>query len=185
MFSLHNPFLWNSLSVRHWPPAALFPDIYDFRDKKIKVICQLGNVADRIGRLTIQKQLGLVLTVSYHEKSYYSTTTMSPRQGSESRSPSSKTLIFDIFAYFDHVIYIFWHFWLDNRIHRPKLPLGTKFGLDLVTQWKFQNFRYENQSNLSSKFLNFLKLNKICSDFVPKGNLGRWLRISSQKCQKV
>ena len=87
--------------------AALFPDIFDFRNQKIKVICQLGNVADRIGRLTIQKQLGLVLTVSYHEKSYCSTTTMSPRQGSESRSPSSKTLIFDIFAYFDHVIYIF------------------------------------------------------------------------------
>ena len=69
-------------------------------------MCQLGNVADRIGRFTIQKQIAWVLAVSYHEKSQCPTTTMSPRQGFESRSSSSKMLIFDIFAYFDHVIYI-------------------------------------------------------------------------------
>ena len=71
---------------------------------------QLGNLAGGVGWFTIHKQIAWVLIVSYHEKNLCTTTTMSPRQGSESSSPSSKILIFDIFDYFGHVIQIFSNF---------------------------------------------------------------------------
>ena len=162
VFSLQDTYLWNRLSVRHWAPEALFYEIFDFRDQKNTGMCQKVNYAWGLGEYTTYNRKAYVLTVSNNKKSQCKKHAMTPKNGLESRSPSSKIQIFYSFAHSDHVIYIFWNFRLDNRNHRPKLPYRTKFGTDWVSQRKIQNFGFENQSNLGSNFSNFLKLHKIC-----------------------
>ena len=127
VFSLQNTYLRNCVSVRHWPPEALLFQFFWFlRQKKTTGMCQKLNLAGGVGKFAIHMKS--LCSDGYDQQKIPSTNaSMTPKNGLESRSPSSKIQIFYFFAYCDHVIYIFWNFWLDNRNHRPKLPLGTRF----------------------------------------------------------
>ena len=118
-FRLQDTNLQFPLSVRHWPPEAVFCDFFGFWRAKITVMCQIGNFAGQVGKFNIQIWKAYVLVICNLEKIQCKSTPMSPRQGSESWSPSSKILRFDVFLRFEHVIELFWSCRLDFRNQRP------------------------------------------------------------------